>query len=84
MGRSHLSHLRSSGGASLNHHPLPALRSSTGRTSVANRLASSSGWRDRPVFELHRRIQSAVVTKPVPNFTRLDPGRPEIAILMDE
>jgi hypothetical protein len=23
------------------------------------------------------------VTKPVPNFTRLDPGRPEIAILMD-
>src|ERR1700737_4307938 len=25
----------------------------------------------------------AVVTKPTPNFTRLDPGRPEIAILMD-
>jgi len=23
------------------------------------------------------------MTKPVPNFTRLDPGRPEIAILMD-
>jgi hypothetical protein len=27
--------------------------------------------------------RNAVVTKPVPNFTRLDPGRPEIAILMD-
>ena len=26
---------------------------------------------------------NAVVTKPVPNFTRLDSGRPEIAILMD-
>jgi hypothetical protein len=35
------------------------------------------------VLELHRRAQSAVVTKPVPNFTRLDPSRPEIAILMD-
>jgi hypothetical protein len=27
--------------------------------------------------------RNAVVTKPVPNFTRLDSGRPEIAILMD-
>jgi hypothetical protein len=26
---------------------------------------------------------SAIVTKPVPNFTRLDPGRPEIAILIE-
>src|SRR4051794_4695980 len=30
----------------------------------------------------HCRIQAGVVTKPVPNFRRLDPGRPEIAILM--
>jgi hypothetical protein len=32
----------------------------------------------------HPRFQGAmVVTKGVPNFARLDPGRPEIAILMD-
>jgi hypothetical protein len=29
------------------------------------------------------RYSSTFVTKPTPNFTRLDPGRPEIAILMD-
>jgi hypothetical protein len=28
-------------------------------------------------------IFRAVLTKPVPNFTRLDPGLPEIAILME-
>jgi hypothetical protein len=28
-------------------------------------------------------LADMVVTKPVPNFTRLDPSRPEIAILMD-
>src|SRR5260221_13820347 len=28
-----------------------------------------------------RSIQGGVVTKPVPNFTRLDPSRPEIAVL---
>jgi hypothetical protein len=36
--------------------------------------------------QVHPRLlqgRNAVVTKPVPNFTRLDPGRPEIAILMD-
>ena len=36
--------------------------------------------------QVHSRLlqgRNAVVTKPVPNFTRLDPGRPEIAILMD-
>jgi hypothetical protein len=27
--------------------------------------------------------RNAVVTKPTPNFTRLDPGRLEIAILVD-
>ena len=32
------------------------------------------------IWELHER---ALVTKPVPNFTRLDPGRPDIAILMN-
>jgi hypothetical protein len=37
------------------------------------------------VFEFAslRCTQSAVLTKPVPNFTRLDPGRPEIVILID-
>jgi hypothetical protein len=30
----------------------------------------------------HRHIQGSVVTKPVPNFTRLDPSFPEIAILV--
>jgi hypothetical protein len=32
------------------------------------------------IWELHER---ALVTKPVPNFTRLDPSRPDIAILMN-
>src|SRR6266571_2501410 len=36
-----------------------------------------------PHVRSHRSIQGGVVTKPVPNFTRLDPCRSEIAILMD-
>jgi hypothetical protein len=32
------------------------------------------------IWELHER---ALVTKPVPNFTRLDPSRPDIAFLMN-
>ena len=32
---------------------------------------------------LDRRMEDGAVTKPVLNFTRLDPGRPEIAILVD-
>jgi hypothetical protein len=30
-----------------------------------------------------RRIEGGAVTKPVPNFTRLDANRPDVAILLE-
>jgi hypothetical protein len=42
-----------------------------------NGLASCSEWK------VVGPCKAVVVTKPVPNFTRLDSSRPEIAILMD-
>ena len=73
--------------------PTPSMHVSPRRSLVQFALSS---WRpaSRPAprkrckrSDDHLRVsllqgRNAVVTKPVPNFTRLDSGRPEIAILM--
>jgi hypothetical protein len=54
-------------------------RSEFGRLRI-NRLAYCSEWAACSIASFY---QGSIGAKPMPNFTRLDAGRPEIAILVD-